>query len=251
MISPVTPSNESFAAPAATREALLISSDAMAVRTLQQIFGDLSVETSLVGNVAEAVAVIGERRFDAIVIDCDTEGAEEVLRVLRSNSLSRWVIALALASDPEASRAAFRMGVNFTLDKPLSITRTTRLLQTARGMMNIPRRRAPRVRVRCEAHAQIEGGGNFKGYGVDLSEGGIAIQGSTAVPANGRLRISFVLPRTDRSLHVDARVIWADQAGRAGLRFLNLTPSEQATLSRWVSDSPNCDLIDDRRSARR
>ncbi len=253
MISPITPSNEALVPAVPPREALVVSSDSTVVRLLQQIFGDLAVSTAVASCPAEATVLLSDRHFDGVIVDCDGDsaGAETVLRSLRSHPLTRWTIALALASDPEVARNAFRMGVNFTLDKPLNIARTTRLLQTARSLMSIPRRRATRVRVRCEAECHVDGLGIVRGQGVDLSEGGIAMQGETPLREHGRTRIRFVLPRTDRVLHLDAKVVWADGEGRAGLRFVNVTPGEQALLAQWVKDSPNSELVPDRRATNR
>lgn len=250
MLSPLTPSTESLV-PMVVREALLVSSDLVTVRTLQQIFADLSVETSVAGDAHQARRLLAEHRFDGVIVDWDSAGSDDVLRVLRANHLTRWAIALALVSDPADGRAAFNLGVNFTLEKPLNPARTARILHTARGMMNIPRRRATRVRVRCEAHYHIEGLGDFRGQGVDLSEGGIAVQGTVRIPARGRARVSFVLPHTDRRLQLEAHVIWADREGGAGFRFLNMTPAEHAALSGWVKRSSAQDHVPERRARRR
>lgn len=247
MLSPLMPSSE-ILAPAPPRQALLVGSDAAVLRTVQQIFADLSVETTVARTAHDACRLLADQRFDGVIVDWDSAGSDNVMRVLRANTFTRWAIALALVSDAGAAREAFNMGANFTLEKPLNPARTARILQTARGMMNIPRRRATRVRVRCETHFHVDGAGDFRGEGLDLSEGGISVRGNRPVPARGRVKISFVLPRTDRRLQLEARVVWADQDGRAGFRFLNVPPADHTALSGWVRGSANHEHIPDRRS---
>lgn len=246
MLSPLTPTSE-ILLPVAARHALLVSSDMAVLRTVQQIFGDLSVETTVARDAQHACHLLAEHRYDGVIVDWDAEGGEDVLRVLRSNPLTRWAIALALVGGNGESREAFSLGANFTLEKPLNAARTARILQTARGMMNIPRRRATRVRVKCDAHYQVDGVGEFRGQGVDLSEGGIAVHGAHAVPARGKATVSFVLPQTDRRLQLDARIVWSDEEGRVGFRFVNPTLSEQAALNGWVKRAARHEHVPDRR----
>src|SRR5207302_10137957 len=56
----------------------------------------------------------------------------------------------------------------------------------------------------------------------NLSEGGMAIQFPGEMPKDMISKIQFTLPGTNTSLELKAEVAWADKAGRAGLRFLDV-----------------------------
>src|SRR5437868_6396386 len=81
----------------------------------------------------------------------------------------------------------------------------------------------------------ISHGTELKTTTSNLSEGGMAIRFPGEMPKNMISKIQFTLPQTNTSLELKAEVAWADKAGRAGLRFLDVPQSSQHQLETWLT----------------
>jgi c-di-GMP-binding flagellar brake protein YcgR len=71
---------------------------------------------------------------------------------------------------------------------------------------------------------------------TNVSEGGMALRSTGTLPRNIVTRVQFTLPESKMSLDVKGNIAWADGAGNAGIKFVELPPSSQFQLEKWLSD---------------
>jgi len=213
-------------------QALLVSRDAEAVSVLERVMRELGVESEVCAELQPAVERLAEGATSAVVVDYDVEHAPEILKLMRQNYAGSCV-SLAMVKGLASIQAAYDMGANFVLIKPVSAAAASRSLGEATTLIERMTRRPARLPVPTLAYVNFEGGQD-PAIILDLSAGGMAIQALQPVHADGPLRLHFDLPGSSDAMHLTAEIIWADSSGRAGLRFLDLSPADLQRLSDWL-----------------
>jgi len=69
---------------------------------------------------------------------------------------------------------------------------------------------------------------------VDISEEGVAIQCHSPLETNRRVNLCLDLAECEQPIYTAGQVIWANAAGRAGLRFSILPPASLFRLREWL-----------------
>ena len=100
------------------------------------------------------------------------------------------------------------------------------------------RRRAVRQRVHTPAYASLNGGSDDMVLDLseilDISETGVAIQTSSSWEISRVLNLCLDLSETKSYLHTTGYVVWADRAGRIGVRFPKLPDASRRKLQEWL-----------------
>lgn len=213
-------------------QALLVSRDGDAVSVLQTVMRQLDVESEVCAELQPAVERLAQGATSAVVVDYDVEHASELLKLMRQNYPGTCV-ALAMVKGLTSIQAAYDMGANFVLIKPVSPDAASRSLAEATSLVQRMLRRPSRLVVPTLAYVSFEGAQD-PAIILDISEGGMAIQALQPLEARGPLRLGFDLPGWLQSMSLAAEIVWTDSSGRAGLRFLNLSEDEQRCLQDWV-----------------
>src|SRR5215831_8036355 len=102
---------------------LLLCSDERIVRVLRRVLGDLDIEIELCGSADAALRRLTRQRFEAIIVDCADDGANEVLRSARAAPCNRQAVAVAIVEPIIGLRAIFDIGAHFVLYRPVSSER--------------------------------------------------------------------------------------------------------------------------------
>src|SRR5262245_20881810 len=180
--------------------AVLLSRDPKAVAVLRRLTDELRIRLDAHGSAEGAFTALVNRKYDAILIDCDdiTDGAE-TLAYIRKVPSSRRSIVFAIVNGGTTSQRAFELGANFVLEKPLTSERIERSIRAALGLMANERRRYFRQKLSTSVVVWV--GTNAKeirGELTNLSEGGMAIrlESGESVPIDWTLRFQFRLPGT-------------------------------------------------------
>jgi DNA-binding response OmpR family regulator len=63
---------------------LLLSRDEKAQGVLCALLGEMRIEVEVATDVRKAVQLLGERKFEALLIDCEMQGAGSVLQDIAS-----------------------------------------------------------------------------------------------------------------------------------------------------------------------
>jgi len=213
-------------------QALLVSRDGEAVSVLQTVLRQLDVQSEVCTELQPAVERLAQGSTSAVVVDYDVEHATELLKLMRQNYPGTCV-ALAMVKGLSSIQAAYDMGANFVLIKPISPDAASRSLSEAMALVQRMLRRPSRLVVPTLAYVTFDGGQD-PAIILDISEGGMAIQALQAVEAKGPMRLRFDLPGWVRNMDVAAEIVWTDSSGRAGLRFIELSEDDKRCLEDWV-----------------
>ena len=211
---------------------LLVSRDADALHVLQGVMRDLDVESEVCADIGPAVERLAQGGTSAVVVDYDVEHAPELLKLIRQN-YAGGCVALAMVKGLASIEAAYDMGANFVLIKPVSADTAFRSLGEATALVERMLHRPARLVVPTLAYVSFDGPLD-PAIILDLSEGGMAIQALQAVQLEGPLRLQFELPGSLETMILAAEIVWADSSGRAGLRFIDVSQHDHQRLSDWV-----------------
>jgi c-di-GMP-binding flagellar brake protein YcgR len=227
-------------------KALLLCSDEKIVRVLRRVLGDLDIAVELSANADTALRKLTRERFEAIIVDCADDGANDVLRSARSAPCNKQAVAVAIVEPIVGLKAVFDVGAHFVLYKPVSSERAKSSFRAARALMKSERRRWARVAVQIPIVIRSSGsGGNVKVNTIDLSEGGMAVKIGRGKRISGRWQIAFTLPGTQTSLELPAEFAWEGTGDQAGLRFQQISPEATLRLREWLKqNSPEAEQDD-------
>lgn len=227
-------------------KSLVLCSDEKIVRVLRRVLGDLDINLELCSEPQAALRKLTRQRFEAIIVDCEAEGASDVLRSARSAPCNKFAVAVAIVGPEVGLRAAFGLGAHFVLYKPVSSERAKASFRAARALMKSERRRNARVAVQISVMmTSPDLGGSMKVNTVDVSEGGMAVSLPKGRKPTGRWHISFTLPGTENSVDLLAEFAWEGSSAQAGLRFLQAAPQVTLKLREWLQqNSPDTEQDD-------
>src|SRR6201998_3623289 len=100
--------------------------------------------------------------------------------------------------------------------------------------------RRRRVRHKIQTPAYVSFTAESKGLMIDLheivdiSEDGVAIQCHAPLEVEKRVNLCLVLADCSEHIYTTGQVIWANDAGRAGLRFADLPAESLTRLREWL-----------------
>lgn len=225
---------------------LLLCSDAKIVRVLRRVLGDLDIAVDLCADADSALRKLTRQRFEAIIVDCAENGANDVLRSARSAPCNKQAVAVAIVEPIVGLKAVFEVGAHFVLYKPVSSERAKSSFRAARALMKSERRRNVRVAVQIPVVMRSPGaGGNMKVSTIDLSEGGMAVSIPRGRRPTGRWQIAFTLPGTQTTLELPAEFAWEGTGDQAGLRYQQISPDATRQLREWLKqNSPEAEPDD-------
>lgn len=216
-------------------DGLLFSHDAQVVGVMNQVLGDFAIETQVCNEFGSAVDAVTHRRLDAIIVDWEgTTDPTRIVRSARKSSPNCNSTIVALVNSGSETHALL-VGANFMIHKPADAGQAGRCMRAAYGTMLQNRRRAARVPVDIPVNARISGIGMVKARISDLSIGGVALQCEQPLQVNSEVLTQFVLPDSDTLVQATGKVVNANNAGRAGLRFSYLSEEDLDALENWLA----------------
>ena len=216
-------------------DSLLLTRDPEVIRVLQPTLGKLSIEVEVCQGASSGNEILCSEKFDAVIVDCDDlQGGLEVLAGLRKGTSNRNSAAFAILNGSTTTHRAFELGANFVLQKPISALNAMRCFSAALGFMARERRRYFRRPVEISVTLVFGQGEEMKAKTTNISEGGMAIRFSGKLRKGGISKVIFTLPETQEAMEPRADLAWADEAGRAGIRFVEMPQSSQQQLEHWL-----------------
>lgn len=220
-----------------TLEALLLSGDPEVLRVIRPTLEKMSIEVEICNEARSGAEILVSDKFDAVIVDCDDlKGGLALLQGLRNTPSNKSSVGFALLNGKQTTtQAAFGMGANFVLQKPISALNASRCFHAALNFMVKERRRYFRYPSKLRVKVVLEGKSLFA-TSTNISEGGMALMMREALPKGATPRLQFTLPDTNLRFDVDAEIAWADTKGLVGLRFQHLAQSSQMELERWLDE---------------
>ena len=138
-------------------------------------------------------------------------------------------MVFALISDLTDVGSTFQAGANFVLYKPLLRDQMLRSLRAGRAFMQPDRRRSSRQKMDALVYLRFGDVCPVPALVLDISEHGLSVQASEPLPA-AELPLRFILPGTTYMIEGTGDVTWADDMGRGGIFFRDLTSSARRQL---------------------
>jgi DNA-binding response OmpR family regulator len=216
-------------------DGLLFTSDKQVVCVMNQILESFAIETEVCNELDSALDAVTHRRLDAVIVDWDGDfDPTRIVRATRKSSPNSNSTIVAMVSGRSETHALL-VGANFMIHKPTDVNHARRCMRAAYGTMLQNRRRAARVPVDIPVVARIAELGEIQARISDLSVGGLALQGSQALPVNGEVLTQFSLPGTAGMIHAAGRIVNANDTGRAGVRFSFVPEEDRNVLEGWLA----------------
>lgn len=214
---------------------LVVCADQSSAGILNPVLAEMGLVVEHTSSISRGLALLDERRFDAVVLDYRADqSSEEFLSRLRQSAKNRATMLIAVVDAEFNARPVFGLGANFVLYRPLSIERTRLSLNAARGLMRTDRRRAPRARVSSRANISYPGKPELNATLVDLSDSGTLITTRDRLPSSGKVYFEFALPGHEKLVRLSGDVAWQDSSGRSGIRFVDVPEASRRLIQTWL-----------------
>jgi len=216
------------------RNALILCRQQSALRLLAELLDELQIEQESCLTADEAIELLVQGRYSALVLDFDLPGAARVARMARMASVHRRPVVFAMVSKFTHVGEIFQAGANLMLYKPLAAEQVMRSLRAGRAFMQPDRRRSVRHKLEALVYLQF-GIAALPGLILDLGMHGLSLQAAEPLPGIHKIPLRFVLPGTSHMVEGTGEVIWADDEGRAGMLFSYLTAASRRYLKNWLA----------------
>jgi len=215
-------------------QSLLLTTDQQVRHQLRSVLRDLGIGVEVCHRAAQANECLRRQHFDLAVLDCEVPGVEEVIGEFRTAASSRGA-PLFLIDPGDSSAAAFLGHADYLLSRPLALEQTWRALRTARQQMEFTMFRYFRVRIDVAALLLCSGGTTVETRTRDVGQGGVALQTPIPLRRGETLGVQLDLPGCREVIEAQAEVVWADENGTAGLRFIMLADECRSALEAWIA----------------
>ena len=117
-------------------QALLFCQDEKTTRTVTQVLSELDFQVDACSETFAAVKKLTSQKFEAIVVDCQNEeNAGLLLKTARNSASNQSALMVAVVEGQAGVAAAFRIGANLVLTKPIAIEQARGTLRVARGLL--------------------------------------------------------------------------------------------------------------------
>lgn len=216
---------------------LVVEDDTAMLRLLGEVLGDMGAEPHLLANSAHAAELVEREKFDGIFLDWrmpEVDGLELARRIRRSRSNARVpLVMLTGVSSAAALKESFKAGINFFLQKPVSVDKLRQLMNVSRGLMLAERRRYQRapacLPIRCSWENE-----KHTGQTVNLSASGMLLDLDPRPPLGARVTLVFGLPGQPAPLRVEATVVRHASECRVGVEFHHTRDDTREQLLDYV-----------------
>ena len=214
---------------------LLICSDDRALRVLRSVLGELEIDVEHCADLRSAAKELSQRSFGAVIVDCKDERSFGLLKSVRTGQHNSKSMAIAIIEARTNLQAAFKLGANFVVFKPISTEKAKSSFRAARALMKRERRRSVRLQVKIAAYFRFQNGDGEQVSITSLSEGGMAVRFAGAPGKRVSLvSFSFALPDTTTVIEATGTIAWQDARNHAGIQFAALPESSLQSLKEWL-----------------
>lgn len=203
-----------------------------------------SIEVLTVGNGKEALDIVAAERPDLIYLDLymPEMNGDECCRLIKASEVGKnipIVMVTSAGSDVDRERC-LAAGCDEIVTKPVN---RSHFLSIAKKYLEVHERGEARYTVHVKIRYGKQMANVLTDYTVNLNAGGLYLSSSELFPVNTQLSVEFSLPGTDKAVCCQARVAWANEAGRLpkrdlpvgmGLEFIDITLEEMMIIREYI-----------------
>jgi CheY-like chemotaxis protein len=216
-------------------KALLMCRSQQSVLLLGRALDELGITQERCESAQEAIELLAKGSYSALVLDFDLPGGIQVAKLARLAPVHSRPVVFAMIGASTDIASTYQAGANFVLYKPLALDQIARSLRAARGFMGEDRRRSTRRKVETVVYLLFGKSMAIPALMLDLNENGLSVQAADPLPASGHVPVHFLLPGSHSAIQATAEVIWADDSGRAGMFFSQVSTAAQRRIRNWRS----------------
>jgi hypothetical protein len=216
-----------------TLSSILVSRDWQEISVLECILGGLHIGVDVEAHPERARAKLSTSKIDAMIVDCDLDGAAEFLRELQNGLINQSVPVVVLRGSPSRNPGKIQPAL-FEFQKPISVEQAVHTLSAARNMILDGRLRYHRQTLHVPVSVSCGSRNRVAANLLNLSQGGVGLRTHRALPVTGPVEVSFALPGTKLSIRFQGEVAWNDEQGNAGIRFLEMDCGMKRDLQLWL-----------------
>lgn len=217
---------------------LVICPDAQTLAVLVEGLQKVEVASIACGTHLDALDLLWQEHFDAVIVDCDSlPNGLELVKLVRLAS-GRTAVVLSLITGEAGMKQAFENGANLVMEKPVTAQNAERTLRAARSLMVTDQRRYFRLHAEFDVHLHSEQGGQVLDVSVkstDVSVGGMALRVPHPLEPRRILEVSFKPPGMEAHVQAEAEVAWSDARGECGIRFIHIPLNERRAFEKWLT----------------
>jgi hypothetical protein len=219
-----------------TISALMLSADETLIALTRELAKQMAMEVDTVSQLVQATRRIATRKYQVVLLDWRQEvNAAALMSAVRGSTSNATDVVFAFTGNGDHKTQAMRLGANFIIPPPFTCEAIRPYLRAGYGLMIHELRRYFRTAISIPVELRRRNGAHTVGRTLNLSGGGLAICTSTRLGIGEDLGATFKMPGSTQPASVDAVVCWADNSGRAGLRFSHLLPAVADTLQSWLA----------------
>ncbi len=208
-------------------ECVLVSRDPGVVCVMNRVLDNFSIATNVCFTSSKASEHLAQGSTDLIIVDYD-ETTEEFVRNLCKIQLQKaTVIAVSELDRPVP-------GAHLAIRKPLTGESCAQSVKTAYTKMLRDHRRHARYALMTSVRADDQNGRTIPITIVDVGDGGIGMITKELLAIGTRLSFHLLLPGAERSIFIEAKVLWTRQYGAAGCEFVRIPPVDLSILHDWL-----------------
>ena len=215
--------------------ALLMCREPQSARVLSAALDELNIRQELCASTSEALELLAQRYFSALLADFDVPLAYQLVRLARMAPAQRRPVVFGVIGALTHVSSAFQSGANFVCYKPLVVSQVVRTLRGGRVFMRPDRRHPARRQLETLVYLRFGDVCSIPAIVINVSQRGLAVQAAERLP-RGPLPLRFILPGTEYLIEGDGEVIWADENGRAGILFKELSGRSVEELKAWIAN---------------
>jgi len=224
---------------------LVADDDPAILRLLGELLREMGAEPHLFASSPGAADLVERDKLDGAILDWrmpELDGLELARRIRRSQPNSKIpIVMLTGVTEAKAAQESFGVGINFFLQKPVSVGQLRSLLNAARGAMLQERRRYQRAPVFLRARCQWEQR-QTSGDIVNLSASGLLLSLEDPPPEGTEMTLEFFLPQhperlqcTGKVTRVSAGPAPGQESGQGvGVEFTSIQPRHQRRVMEFV-----------------
>lgn len=217
-----------------TLESMVVSRDWQEVSVLECILASLHIGVQVESDAERARARFAKSKLDAVIVDRDLSGTDRFLSSLKSSRCNTASVPIVLLSGAPSRHDLPTSGATFFFEKPVSVEEAVRTLSAARNLMLNGRLRYHREALALPVSLSDGVNRKLSVQLANVSQGGIGIRAPHPVELRGPIQMHFQLPGTGGSVEARGELAWADTAGNAGIRFVEIPAQLQRSLQLWL-----------------
>jgi hypothetical protein len=224
--------------------ALVLSTDIHASATSARMLESHGFAVSKTDNAVLARELCRRKRFDLAIYDHDN--CNELELAGGSTLFGTPRVVLGLIGSNRITQPLGRR-VHFVVQKPFTGDLFRKTLKAAYGAIASSRRLSSRHEVCIDATScclihREERRALKTATIINISHSGMCVQTGEMLPQEANIRLSFSIPGGETIVQASGTVIWAHASGRAGIKFVGLSPEAQPHFGDWLDSlSPSCE----------